>query len=385
MVAAVQTQTSEGSFSRSLRFFDPLLLTVYLILVTMGFVTAYSATIAEAFNAGAPFVYLRSNIVNILFALTAMLVASLVPVRFWQLTSPLLMLGGLVLLLLVFLPGLGVEINGSTRWIQISSFNLQPSEFAELAFIIFAADYIASRRNRMNDPLRDILPIFAIFSLFAVLLLLEPDFGSTVVLTMVLVAMLFLNGMRMKHLMIIGAAGILAIAALVVFEPYRMVRLLSFMDPFEDPYGTGFQLVQSLIAFGRGELLGVGIGNSVMKLSYLPYAGSDFLLAIIAEELGFLGICAVIAVFAILVWRIFHIGWLAGASGNMFGMVLAQGIAVLIAVSALVNMGVNMGVLPTKGLTLPFMSEGGTSLIAYSAAIGIIFSLERHTRRTTDQ
>ena len=366
-------------------FFDPMLLVVYLLLVTLGIVTAYSATIAQAFDAGDTFMYLRKNFVNALFALTAMLVASLIPFRFWQKTAPVMLLGGIILLALVFVPALGVEINGSHRWIRVASFNLQPSEFAELAFIMFAADYISSRRNLLNSTFGDILPIFGVFSVFAVLLLLEPDFGSAVVLGTTLVCLLFLNGMRFFHLVMTMGAGLLFVTMLVVLEPYRLTRLLSFMNPFDDPFNTGFQLTQSLIAFGRGELFGVGIGNSVQKLFYLPYAGSDFLLAIIAEELGFVGIFAVIALFVVLIWRIFHISWLAGASGERFGMVLCQGIAVLIAVSAMINMGVNMGVLPTKGLTLPFMSEGGTSLIACSAAIGIVFAVERHTRQVSER
>ncbi len=384
-MTAVQTQYREKAPNRSALFFDPTLLIVYLLLVTLGIVTAYSATIAQAFDAGDTFMYLRKNFVNALFALTAMLVASLIPIRFWQKTAPLLLLGGIILLALVFVPSLGVEINGSHRWIRVANFNFQPSEFAELAFIMFAADFISSRRSLLNSTFRDILPIFFVFSIFAVLLLLEPDFGSTVVLGTTLVCLLFLNGMRFVHLAMTMGAGLFAVTILVVLEPYRLTRLFSFMNPFDDPFNTGFQLTQSLIAFGRGELFGVGIGNSVQKLFYLPYAGSDFLLAIIAEELGFVGIFAVILLFVLLIWRIFHISWLAGANGERFAMVLCQGIAVLIAVSAMINMGVNMGVLPTKGLTLPFMSEGGTSLIAYSAAIGIIFAVERHTRQVSEQ
>ncbi len=384
MIAA-QNSYNSGAVSRGALFFDPLLLIVYLLLVTLGIVAVYSATIAQAFDTGDPFVFLRNNSIHVLFALAAMLVTSLIPVRFWQMTAPLLLLSGIILLIVVLVPSIGVEINGSSRWIHVAGWNFQPSEFAELAFIIFAADYLSLRHNRMNSLIADVLPIGAVFVLFAGLLLLEPDFGSTVVLGSVLVVMLFLNGLRYSHLAMIAVIAIAAVVLLVVLEPYRVERLLSFMDPFNDPYDSGFQLVQSLIAFGRGELMGVGIGNSVQKLFYLPYAGSDFLLAIIAEELGFLGICTVIALFVVLIWRIFHIGWLAEASGDRFARILAHGIAILIAVSALINMGVNMGVLPTKGLTLPFMSEGGTSLIVYSAAIGIIVSVERRSRQESDQ
>ena len=174
-------------------------------------------------------------------------------------------------------------------------------------------------------------------------------------------------------------------ACLILVKSYRLERLTSFIDPFDDPFDTDFQLVQSLIAFGRGEWFGVGIGNSVQKLDYLPLAGSDFLLAIIAEEMGFLGICTVIVLFVVLIWRIFHVSWSAEAAGDTFGMLLAQAFGALIAVSALVNMGVNMGLLPTKGLALPFMSEGGTSLIAYSVALGMIFSIERSSRQESEQ
>ena len=365
-------------------YFDPLLLVTYLLLIVFGMIAVYSATIAHAFSADDPFVYLRRSGVHILFALTAMLIFSRIPVRLWQHLAPISLIAGIALLALVLIPSIGVKLNGSTRWIEVAGLKFQPSEFAELAFLIFVADYLVTRRGYMQEFMRDLVPILAIFTVFAALLLAEPDFGSTVVLGSVLILMLILSGMRWRHTVTITGAAVLGMACLILAKSYRLERLISFIDPFGDPYDTGFQLVQSLIAFGRGEWFGVGIGNSVQKLDYLPLAGSDFLLAIIAEEMGFLGICTVIVLFVVLIWRIFHVSWSAGAAGDTFGMLLAQAIGALIAVSALVNMGVNMGLLPTKGLTLPFMSEGGTSLIAYSAALGMIFSIERSSRQESE-
>ena len=366
-------------------YFDPLLLITFLLLIVFGMIAVYSATIAHAFSANDPFVYLRRSGVHILFALTAMFIFSRIPVRLWQHLAPISLITGIALLTLVLIPSIGVNVNGSARWVEVAGLKFQPSEFAELAFLIFVADYLVTRRGYMQEFMRDIVPIVAIFTVFAALLLAEPDFGSIVVLGSVLILMLILSGMRWRHTITITGAALLGMACLILAKAYRLERFTSFIDPFDDPFNTDFQLVQSLIAFGRGEWFGVGIGNSVQKLDYLPLAGSDFLLAIIAEEMGFLGICTVIVLFVVLIWRIFHVSWSAGAAGDTFGMLLAQAVGVLIAVSALVNMGVNMGLLPTKGLTLPFMSEGGTSLIAYSAALGMIFSIERSSRQESEQ
>ena len=362
-------------------FIDPLLLIVYLLLLVIGLVAVYSATIAHAFHTGDPFALLRKNIVHILFAVSTMLIVSRISIRFWERITPLVLIASVVFLALVLIPSIGAEFNGSKRWIQLGDWNFQPSEFAELGFLIFAADYLASRRNRMNSLIHDILPIVGIFLMFAFLLMLEPDFGSTMVLGSVLFGLLFLNGLRWSHTALLVTVAVISIIALIVLEPYRMARWLSFTNPWADPYDSGFQLVQSLIAFGRGEWFGVGLGNSIQKLFYLPYAGSDFLLAVIAEELGFFGILMVISLFVVLIWRVFQVAWSAAAKGDYFAMNVAQAIALLIAVSAVINMGVNMGALPTKGLTLPFMSEGGTSLIVYSAAIGIVLSIEQSSRQ----
>ncbi|MYD78268.1 MAG: cell division protein FtsW, partial [Gammaproteobacteria bacterium] len=207
----------------------------------------------------------------------------------------------------------------------------------------------------------------------------------TMVLGAVLLAVLYLGGLKISHIILFTILSTIAVAILIVIEPYRVMRVMSFLNPWEDPYNSGFQLVQSLIALGRGEWFGVGLGTSVQKLHYLPYAGSDFLFAVIGEELGLIGLMTVMGLFVVLIWKIFHISWLAAAVNDTFSNLLAKSIGILIAISAVVNMGVNMGILPTKGLTLPFMSEGGSSLIAYSIAIGIVISIHRESQRKLKQ
>ena len=364
---------------------DPVLLIVYLVLVSCGLVAFYSATIAHAYDAGDPFVYLRKHIVHVLLALAAMTTAALIHPKRLRKMAPFLLVGGAVLLVIVLIPGIGSKINNSQRWIALGGWNLQPSEFAEIGFIVFSAHYLAFRRGKLDSLLHDVGPLMLFYFVYAILLLLEPDFGSAFVMAAVLGSMLFLSGMRKSHVAIFIAFGVIAVVLLVALEPYRLVRWMSFRDPWADPFNTGFQLVQSLIAFGRGELLGVGLGTSVQTLFYLPYAGSDFLFAIIAEETGLLGVFTIVGLYATLIWRIFHISWCAAADNDMFSMTLAQGIAIMIAISVVINIGVNMGALPTKGLTLPFLSGGGTSLIANSAAIGIVLSISRSLRSGQEQ
>lgn len=385
MKAIPQNRTRLASETSRPTAFDPLLITVYLALVVFGMIAVYSATIALAFETGDPFIYLRKNAMNIAIALVAMLITSQIPIYLLRKFSWLLLICGAVLLALVLIPSLGVEVNGSTRWMRISGFVFQPSEFAELMFLIFAADFLAKRQHGLNSILRDVLPIVAVYLVFAVLLLLEPDFGSAVVLGAVLMVMLYLNGLRVPHIALFASIATVALVALIVTNPYRVARVMSFLNPWADPYDSGFQLVQSLIALGRGEWFGVGLGTSVQKLFYLPYAGSDFLLAVIGEELGFVGICTVIMLFLVLIWKVFQVSWSAAAAGDFFSKNLAQAIAVLIAISAVINMGVNMGSLPTKGLTLPFMSEGGTSLVVYSIAIGLVISINRQSQRPAER
>ncbi len=361
--------------------FDPVLVTVYLALVVFGMIAVYSATIAQAFETGDPFIHLRKNAVNIVIALCAMFAAAWTPISLLRRSSWLLLLFATALLAVVLIPSVGVEINKSTRWIRLGGFLFQPSEFAELMFLIFMAHYLSDRQQRLNSLLRDVAPIVAAYVVFAALLILEPDLGSVLVLGAVLMSALYLSGLRGPHIILFSILSAVAVTILILMEPYRIARVMSFLDPWKDPYNSGFQLVNSLIAIGRGEWFGVGLGTSVQKLFYLPYAGSDFLFAVIGEELGFLGVLSVMGLFLVLIWKIFHVSWLAAAVGDQFSKVLAQSIGMMIAISAVVNMGVSMGVLPTKGLTLPFMSEGGSSLVACSIAIGIVLSIHRECYR----
>ena len=374
------TQPQEGDVKTSPRV-DTVLISVYLGLVFFGMIAVYSATIAQAFDTGDHFVYLRKNAINIAIALSGMFVVSFIPPKFLKRLAPLCLIVGIGLLAIVLVPSIGVELNGSNRWVRIGGRIFQPSEFAEILFLIYLARYLAVRDQQMNSLSRDVLPIIVIYLVFATLLMLEPDFGSTMVVGAVLLAVLYLGGLKISHIFLFTILSTIAVAILIVIEPYRLMRVMSFLNPWEDPYNSGFQLVQSLIALGRGEWFGVGLGTSVQKLHYLPYAGSDFLFAVIGEELGLMGLLTVMGLFIVLIWKIFHISWLAAAVNDTFSNLLAKSIGMLIAISAVVNMGVNMGILPTKGLTLPFMSEGGSSLIAYSIAIGIVISIHRESQR----
>ncbi len=374
------TQPQEGDVKPSPRV-DSVLITVYLGLVMFGMIAVYSATIAQAFDTGDHFVYLRKNAINIAIALTGMFVAAFIPPNLLKRLAPLFLIVGIGLLAIVLVPSIGVELNGSNRWVRVGGRIFQPSEFAEILFLIYLARYLAVRDQQLNSLSRDVLPIITIYLVFATLLTLEPDLGSTVVLGAVFLAVLYLGGLKMSHIFLLTILSIIAVVILIVIEPYRLIRAMTFLNPWEDPYNSGFQLVQSLIALGRGEWFGVGLGTSVQKLHYLPYAGSDFLFAVIGEELGLMGLLTVMGLFVVLIWKIFHISWLAAAVNDIFSNLLAKSIGILIAISAVVNMGVNMGILPTKGLTLPFMSEGGSSLIAYSIAIGIVLSIHRESQR----
>ncbi len=365
--------------------FDPVLVSVYLALVVFGMIAVYSATIAQAFEMGDPLSHLRRNAMNIAIAVTAMSVAAFTPTSLLKRCSWLALVLSVVLLAVVLIPSVGIEINGSRRWLKIGGWIFQPSEFAEFLFLIFLAGYLSERQRSLNSLLYDVAPIVVIYLIVAALLILEPDLGSVLVLGAVLMSMLFLSGLQKKHLLLFCLLAVAAIAALILIEPYRVQRVLSFLNPWADPYNSGFQLVQSLIALGRGEWFGVGLGTSVQKLFYLPYASSDFLFAVIGEELGFVGVLTVMGLFLVLIWKIFHISWLAAAAGDAYAKFLAQSIGMAIAISTVVNMGVNMGLLPTKGLTLPFMSEGGSSLVTYSIAIGIVLSINRESCRKLGQ
>jgi cell division protein FtsW len=365
--------------------YDGALAWVTAALLALGLVMVYSASIAtaEGTRAGgynAQF-YLWRHGGYLAVSLVLAVAVAQVPMRLWQRAAPWLFLLGFGLLVLVLLPGVGREVNGSQRWLPLGAVNLQPSELVKLFAVLYAADYTVRKAGYMNSLQKGFLPMFFVMLATGALLLAEPDFGAFVVITAIAMGILFLGGMNWRlfaGLILLLVAGFVL---LIVGSPYRMQRVAGFMDPWADPYGKGYQLTHALIAFGRGEWLGVGLGASVEKLFYLPEAHTDFLLAVIAEELGFAGVAAVIALFAWLVWRSFAIGRRAAMLERDFAALVAQGVGMWLGAQALINMGVNMGMLPTKGLTLPLMSYGGSAIAANCAAIALLMRVDHENRQ----
>jgi cell division protein FtsW len=279
--------------------------------------------------------------------------------------------------MLVLIPGVGREVNGSRRWLSLGVLTLQSSEIAKLCVIIYLAGYLVRRQQEVREQWSGFIKPMVVLFAVTLLLLLEPDFGATVVTVGTAFAMIFLAGVRLGHFLLVILGSMLALVLLVYIEPYRMQRLITFMDPWADQFNTGYQLTQSLIAFGRGEWFGVGLGNSVQKLFYLPEAHTDFVFAIFAEEFGLLGALTVIGLFSTLIARILQIGRRAEHKQQLFSAYVAFGVALMISAQVFINIGVNIGLLPTKGLTLPFLSYGGSSLIVCCMALGIVFRINR--------
>jgi len=363
-----------------------------LLLLALGLVMVYSASIAmaeaSAHTGYRAWYFLARHAAFLAVGLAAAFVAFQVPVKVWQRGAIWLFIGGALLLVLVLIPGIGKSVNGSKRWLSLLVVNIQPSEFMKLAVILYAASYAVRKAAFLHaeQPLRQTLlrgfaPLSVVMVLIGGLLLLEPDFGAFVVILAIAFGILFIGGLDWR--LFLGLALLLpvALAAILIAAPYRVQRLTNFMDPWADPLHKGYQLSHSLIAFGRGEWLGVGLGSSVEKLLYLPEAHTDFLLAVIAEELGFVGVAAVIALFAWVLFRAYAIGRQAARLSRPFAALVAQGIGVWIGVQAFINMGVNMGVLPTKGLTLPLLSFGGSGIVVNCIAIAVLLRIDYENRR----
>ena len=365
--------------------FDELLIWVLAALLALGLVMVYSASISTAeaskFTGYQPAYYLLRQGIFIAVGLLAGLFAFQIPVQTWQNHAPYLFLLGAALLVLVLIPHVGREVNGSRRWLSLFVVNLQPSELMKLFAVMYAADYTV-RKGKVGQSFNQaFLPMFAVMALVGSLLLLEPDMGAFVVIFSIAFCTLWLGGFNIKIFGLLLLALPLAFAALIISSPYRMQRVIGFMDPWSDPYGKGYQLSHALIAFGRGEWLGVGMGGSVEKLFYLPEAHTDFLMAVIAEELGLAGVAAVIALFALLVVRAFQIGRHAAFLDRNFSALVAQGVGVWIGIQTMINIGVNMGVLPTKGLTLPFLSFGGSGIVVNCVAAAVLLRVDYENRR----
>ena len=363
---------------------DQALLWSALMLGAIGLVMVYSASIAmaeaERFTGFRPGYFLVRHGIYLVIGLAAAAAMFRVPVWLWQKAAPWLFLASTLALVLVLIPGVGREVNGAKRWISLGFTTFQPSEVMKLFVVLYAADYTVRKAAFMDDFRKGFLPMFAVMTLIAFLLLREPDFGALVVVTTIAMTILFLGGLNWR--LFAGLAVLLAFAFVVLIfsSPYRLQRILGFMDPWADAYGKGYQLSHSLIAFGRGEWLGVGLGASVEKLFYLPEAHTDFLLAVIAEELGFAGVAAVITLFLFLVHRAFAVGRQAASLERYFAALVAQGIGVWLAAQTFINMGVNMGLLPTKGLTLPLLSFGGTGIVVNCMALAILMRIDWENR-----
>jgi cell division protein FtsW len=367
--------------------FDQGLVWTTVLLIGLGLVMVYSASIAIAEGSRAtgyqPSYFLMRHGLFVAVGIAAAVIAFQIPLRLWQQAAPYLFLLGAALLVLVLVPGVGREVNGSQRWISLNFVTLQPSEFMKLFAVLYAADYTARKAAHMDSFRKGFLPMFVVMMGVGWLLLREPDFGAFVVITVIAMGILFLGGMNWK--LFAGLLGLLlaGFIVLILTSPYRLQRVIGFMDPWADPYGKGYQLSHALIAFGRGEWLGVGLGASVEKLFYLPEAHTDFLLAVIAEELGFVGVAAIILAFGWIVVRAFFIGRRAAALERYFSALVAQGIGLWIGMQAIINIGVNTGMLPTKGLTLPLVSFGGSALVATCCALAVLLRVDWENRQLT--
>jgi cell division protein FtsW len=362
---------------------DGWLLTASLGLLGLGLVMVTSSSLAIAHSQGlSPFYYAIRHVVAIAIGMGLGTWLYMTPLARIEHVSIWLIWGALALLLLPWVPGLGVRINGALRWIHLGVTNFQVVEATKLLMIMYMAGYCVRQRNQLPLQWRGILKPLGMTSIGVLLLLAQPDFGSAALILCISLGLLWLAGARASYFSVIAIIGITAMAGIAVLEPYRLQRFVGFLDPWADPYKSGFQLTQALIAVGRGEWFGVGLGDSVQKLFYLPEAHSDFIVAVIAEELGLAGVLLVIALFATLAGRSFVLGARALTLGNYYASYLAQGIALWFSLQALVSIGVNLGVLPTKGLTLPLISAGGSSVMMSVAVLGLLFNISYVVRST---
>ncbi len=364
--------------------FDYLLLWMTLALLGLGLVMVYSASIAIA-EANAAIghqstYYLVRQAIFIGVSLVAAYMAFQVPMEWWQKMAPYLFIFAIALLILVLIPGVGRNINGSQRWLSLFVINLQPSELMKLFVAMYVADYAVRKSAQMDSIVKGFLPMVGVMVIVGFLLLREPDFGALAVVATIAISILWLAGIN--GWIFVGLIAVLPVAIyfLIISSPYRLQRVIGFMDPWADPFGKGYQLSHALIAFGRGEWFGVGLGGSVEKLLYLPEAHTDFLFAVIAEELGFVGVVIVLCMFAWLVIRAFGIGKEAAQNEQYFSALLAQGLGVWVGAQAIINIGVNMGMLPTKGLTLPLLSFGGSGILANCVAIAVLLRIDYENR-----
>ena len=362
---------------------DLILAGVASFLIVYGLVMVGSASLeVGAKTYGNAFHLFNRHVMYLGVSLVAAALVLAMPISVWQRFDVLMLGASFCLLILVLVPGVGREVNGSTRWIPLGPFGLQGSEFVKLFVIVYVAAYLVRRKVEVESSLSGFGKPLLVLSAIALLLLGQPDFGAAIVILAAAIGMIYLAGVPYRYFFPVVAISVSALALIAILQPYRLARLTAFANPWENQFGSGYQLTQALIAFGRGEWFGVGLGNSIQKLFFLPEAHTDFLFSIIAEELGVVGAGGVILLFAGLVLRGLAIGQLAKSKGLDFHAHLAFGIALIFSIQASINLGVNLGILPTKGLTLPLMSYGGNSLIVSCMMIAVLLRIDVEARQT---
>lgn len=357
------------------------ILALWMLLMSIGLIMVASASVAFAgLNYNDAWYFAKRHAIFMTMGVTVALFVVCIPMSIWQRYSGYFLVFTLLLLVVVLIPGIGKKVNGSQRWLSFGLFSVQVSEIAKYCAVIFFASFFARRYQELHIGWQGFLKPLLIVGLITLLLLLEPDFGGSVVLCGTVFAMMFIAGVRIFHFLLVIAIGVSALGAVAIFSPYRMQRLITFLDPWADQFNTGYQLTQSLIGFGRGEWFGLGLGNSVQKLFFLPEAHTDFIFAIIAEEFGLVGVVSLLAIFTLLIVRIFVLAKSNLAVGRVFPALATFGIAILFCFQVFINAGVSSGLLPTKGLTLPFISYGGSSLIINCVLIAFVLRAQWELR-----
>lgn len=366
--------------------FDQALLWVTVALLMWGLVMVYSASVAmpdnPKFARYAHTHFLLRHVLSLVVALIVAVLAFQVPLATWEKLAPWLFVLSLLLLILVLVPFIGKGVNGARRWISLGIMNFQPSELAKFAVLLYAADYMVRKMEVKERFFRAVMPMAVAIAIVGLLLLAEPDMGAFMVISVIAMGILFLGGVNARMFFVIAAVVVVAFSLMVMLSEWRRERIFAYLDPWSDKYsmGKGYQLSHSLIAFGRGEIFGVGLGGSIEKLHWLPEAHTDFLMAVIGEEFGLLGVLAVIGMFMWMTRRIMHIGRQSIALDRLFAGLVAQGVGIWIGFQTFINIGVNLGALPTKGLTLPLMSYGGSAILMNLISLAVVLRIDYENR-----
>lgn len=360
---------------------DYILLGICISLIMIGYLMVVSSSLHLGESMSKPNVlhYPVRQMLHILLGSVVALGVAFIPMRIWEMLGPWLFIAGMLLLVLVLIPDVGIKVKGSMRWLSVAGIRVQVSEIVKLASVIYMAGYITRHQEDVQQSSYGLIKPLLVFSIACFLLLMEPDFGSTVVILSIAMGIMYLGGARLWQFLMIILVLVFLGCLVIAFSSYRMDRINGFLDPWGHAKNEGFQLVQALIAFGRGEIFGVGLGSGIQKLSYLPEAHTDFLFSVLAEELGLIGVIVTIGLFSVLLWHTFNIAIKAEQVGETFSAFVAYGLGIWFGFQALVNMGVNMGLLPTKGLTLPLMSYGGGSMVTMCTAMAILFRVQSET------